>query len=140
MPKQKNDPFGITISMEQEEITYQIIGAAYQVYNTLGFGFLGSVYKKAMIIELDKKVLPIEEEKQMKVYYEGKIVGDFFIDLLVNGEIVLELKSIQSLKKEHEAQLVNYLNGLQKDLGLLINFGPSGTEVRRKYRKYEVIT
>jgi GxxExxY protein len=122
--------------LEQEEITYQIIGAAYQVHNTLGFGFLESVYKKAMIIELEKRALVVEEEKPLKVFYEGQVVGDFYIDLVVNGEIIVELKSIQNSKIEHEIQLVNYLTGLQKDLGLLINFGPRNTEIKRKFRKY----
>jgi GxxExxY protein len=120
--------------MEQEDLTYQIIGAAYQVYKTLGFGFLESVYKKAMVIELGKRGLAVEEEKPLKVFYEGKTVGDFYVDLLVNNEVVVELKSIQALRKEHEVQLVNYLNGLRKEIGLLINFGPNGTEIQRKFR------
>jgi len=125
-------------NLKQEEITHQVIGAAYQVYNTLGFGFLESVYKRAIIIESGKKGLCVEAEKPLKVFYDGQIVGDFYIDLLVNGEVIVELKSIQSLKKEHEVQLVNYLNGLQKEIGLLINFGPTGLEVRRKFRKFKV--
>ena len=120
--------------MEYEHITREIIGAAYQVYKTLGFGFLESVYKKAMVIELGKRGLKAEEEKPLKVYYEDHIVGDFFIDLFVEEEIVVELKSIQNLAKDHEVQLVNYLNGVKKEVGLLINFGPTGVQVKRKYR------
>ncbi len=121
--------------MKQEELTHKIIGAAYKVFNQLGFGFLESVYKKAMVIELTKDNLKVEAEKALKVYYDGQIVGEFFVDLFVEEEIILELKSVQNLGKEHEVQLVNYLNGLKKDIGLLINFGPSGVEVKRKYRK-----
>jgi GxxExxY protein len=121
--------------MEYEEITHKIIGAAYKVFNTLGFGFLESVYQKAMIIELAKDNLQIESEKPLKVYYENKIVGDFYIDLYVEDAVVIELKSVENLSKQHEIQLVNYLNGLKTDIGLLINFGPSGVEVKRKYRK-----
>ena len=120
--------------MEFEEITHEIIGAAYKVFKTVGFGFLESVYKKAMIIELKKKGLKVEEEKPLKVYYEDQVVGDFFIDLFVQDEIVVELKAIQSIAKEHEVQLVNYLNGVRKEVGLLINFGQSGVQVNRKYR------
>jgi GxxExxY protein len=120
--------------MEFESITHQIIGSAYHVFKTLGFGFLESVYKKAMVIELSKRGLKAEEEKPLKVYYEGNVVGDFYIDLFVEDEIVVELKSIQTLGKEHEVQLVNYLNGVSKEVGLLINFGPSGVQVKRKYR------
>jgi GxxExxY protein len=121
--------------MEYEAVTHKIIGAAYQVFNTLGFGFLESVYKKAMIIELSKNDLKVEPEKPLKVYYDDQVVGDFFLDLLVDDEIIVELKSVENLTKAHEVQLVNYLNGLKKDIGLLINFGPSGVDVKRKYRQ-----
>ena len=121
--------------MEYEDITHKIIGAAYQVFNKLGFGFLESVYKKAMTIELSKDDLKVEPEKPLKVYYDDQAVGDFYVDLFVEDEIIVEVKSVQNLAKEHEVQLVNYLNGLEKDIGLLINFGPSGVEVKRKYRQ-----
>ena len=121
--------------MEYEDITQRIIGSAYQVHNQLGFGFLESVYKKAIIIELSKDALKVETEKPLKVYYDGQLVGDFYVDLLIEHEIIVELKSVQNLAKEHEVQLVNYLNGLKKEIGLLINFGPSGVEVKRKYRQ-----
>ena len=120
--------------MKHEDITHKIIGCAYKVLNTLGFGFLESVYKKAMIIELSKNQLKVESEKPLKVFYEDQVVGDFFVDLLVEDEIIVELKSVENLTKAHEVQLVNYLNGLKKEIGLLINFGPSGVEIKRKYR------
>jgi GxxExxY protein len=120
--------------MKHEEITHKIIGAAYQVFNTLGFGFLESVYKKAMMIELDKKDLKVKEKKALNVYYDEQVVGNFYVDIMVEDEIILELKSVQNLAKEHEVQVVNYLTGLKKEIGLLINFGPSGVEVKRKYR------
>ena len=109
--------------------------AAYQVYNQLGFGFLESVYQKAMVIELAKNELTVESEKPLEVFYDGQVMGDFCIDLFVENTVVVELKSVQNLVKEHEVQLVNYLNGLKKEIGLLINFGGSGVEVKRKYRK-----
>jgi len=120
--------------MEYEDITHKIIGAAYQVHNKLGFGFLESVYKKAMLIELTKDNLRVEAEKPLKVYYDNQVVGDFFADLFVEETVVVELKSVENLTKAHEVQLVNYLNGLENDIGLLINFGPSGVDVKRKYR------
>ena len=82
-----------------------------------------------------KNNLKFEEEKPLKVFYEGNVVGDFYVDLLIEDEIVVELKSVQNLIKEHEVQLVNYLNGLKKEVGLLINFGPHGVEVKRKYQQ-----
>jgi GxxExxY protein len=120
--------------MEYEELTHKIIGCAYKVFNELGFGFLENIYKNAMIIELTKNNLKVEAEKPLKVYYDNRIVGDFFIDLYVEDKVIVELKSVQNLAKEHEVQLVNYLQGLQKDIGLLINFGPSGVDVKRKFR------
>ena len=121
--------------MKHEEITHKIIGCAYKVHNQLGFGFLESVYQKALIIELTKNNLKVDAEKPLKVYYDNQVVGDFYTDLFVEDEIIVELKSVQSLAKEHEVQLVNYLKGLNKDIGLLINFGPTGVRVKRKYRK-----
>jgi GxxExxY protein len=121
--------------MEKEDITHKIIGGAYKVFKQLGFGFLESVYKKAMLIELGKSDLKAEAERPLSVYYDDQVVGEFSADLFVEDEIVVELKSVQNLVKEHEVQLVNYLNGLKREVGLLINFGASGVEVRRKYRK-----
>jgi GxxExxY protein len=121
--------------MKHEEITHQIIGCAYRVFNALGFGFLESVYKKALVIELKKDSFEVEEEKPLKVYYDDEVVGEFYVDLLVAQEVVIELKSVRKVAKEHEVQLVNYLNGLKKEIGLLINFGPNGVEVKRKYRR-----
>jgi len=89
-----------------------------------------------MIIELAKEDLKVKAEKPLKVFYDGQVIGDFYVDLFVENEIVVELKSVQSLAKEHEVQLVNYLNGLEKEIGLLINFGPSGVEVKRKFRQF----
>ena len=124
--------------MEYEELTHKIIGCAYAVYKKLGFGFLESVYRKAMVIELIRAGLKVEEEKPLKVYYDGQVVGNFSADLVVDGSIIIELKSVQNLVREHEAQLVNYLNAIEKEIGLLINFGPSGVEVKRKYRQFSI--
>jgi len=121
--------------MKYEEITHIIIGAAYQVFNQLGFGFLESVYHNAMVIELAKNDLLVESEKPLQVFYDEQVVGDFNVDLFVENAVVIELKSVQNLAKGHEVQVVNYFNGLRKEIGLLINFGPSGVEVKRKYRK-----
>ena len=126
--------------MEQEELTYKIIGCAHNVFNQLGFGFLESVYQKALIIEINKNGLKAEAEKPLKVYYDDQVVGDYFIDLYVEDSVVVELKSVENLSKQHEIQLVNYLNGLEKDIGLLINFGLSGVDVKRKYRNIKNIT
>ena len=120
--------------MEKEELTHRVIGCAYQVYNSLGFGFLESVYRRAMVIEIGISGMLVKEESPLRVYYRDQIVGDFFGDLVVEDELIVELKSVERLAKAHEAQLVNYLVATGIDIGLLINFGPTGVEVKRKYR------
>ncbi len=123
--------------MEYKELTHKIIGCAYKVYKILGFGFLESVYQKAMVIELTKNGLQVEEEKHLQVYYDDEVVGDFSADLYIEDLIIVELKSVQHTVKEHEAQLLNYLKASKKEIGLLINFGPSGVEAKRKYKEFK---
>jgi GxxExxY protein len=123
--------------MEHEDLTHKIIGCAYKVYKKLGFGFLEIIYRKAMVIELTRAGLKVEEEKPLEVHYdEGQVLGKFSADLFVEDIVVVELKSVQHTVKDHEVQLVNYLNALIKDIGLLINFGPTGVEVKRKFRVF----
>lgn len=120
--------------MEYEELTNTIIGCAYKVYNVLGYGFLESVYEKAILIELDKAGLRAESQKEILVHYDGQIVGEFKADVLVEDVVIVELKSVRMLSKAHEVQLVNYLSATQKNVGLLINFGEKSVEVKRKVR------
>ena len=87
-----------------------------------------------MVIELSKEGLKVESQKPLSVYYNDQPVGEFYVDLFLEDQIVVELKSVRRLAKEHEVQLVNYLNGMKRDIGLLINFGPSNVEIIRKYR------
>lgn len=128
-----SDPF-IFIIVEHEELTYKIIGCAHNVFNELGFGFLESIYHKAMILELVNNEIKAEVEKPLTVYYRDQAIGNFAIDLFVEDAVIVELKSVEQVKSQHEAQLVNYLNGLKMDIGLLINFGPKGVDVKRKFR------
>lgn len=123
--------------MRYEDITEKIIGAAYRVYNTLGFGFLESVYEKSMVIELDKIELNVASQHPIQVYYEEELVGEFFADLFIDDKILVELKSVISLHKKHEVQLVNYLTATKTDVGLLINFGKDGVQVKRKIRELQ---
>ena len=120
--------------MEYEELTNTIIGCAFRVYNILGYGFLESVYEKAMLIELNKAGLRAEFQKEILVHYDGQIVGEFKADIFVEDVIIVELKSVRMLSKAHEVQLVNYLSATQKSVGLLINFGEKSAEVKRKVR------
>ena len=119
-----------------DQLTGRVIGASFQVYNTLGFGFVESVYEKALSIELNKLGIPHFTQAPLKVTYDGHIIGDFLADILVERELVVELKSVATTAPVHEVQLVNYLAATGIDIGLLINFGPDRVEVKRKYRTY----
>ena len=121
--------------MKYEELTRTIIGCAYRVYNTMGYGFLESVYEKCLLIELEKAGLNAHSQQPIKVFYENKIVGEFIADIIVEDVIILELKSVHRLVTAHEVQLVNYLTATHKDVGLLINFGENGVEIKRKVRE-----
>lgn len=112
-------------------ITEKIIKGFFVVYNTLGYGFLEKVYENAMFIELTAMNLSVQRQRQIKVYYEGKEVGEYFADLLVEDCVIVELKASESLCEEHEFQLINYLKATEIEVGLLLNFGKK-PEVKRK--------
>jgi GxxExxY protein len=118
-------------------LTEKIIGCAYRVYNKMGFGFLESVYEKCMLIELRKAGLNAESQKPITVYYEEEIVGEFVADIIVNDTIILELKSVRQIINVHEVQLVNYLVATRKPVGLILNFGESKVDVKRKVKDLE---
>jgi GxxExxY protein len=121
--------------MESDKLTEEIIGCAYRVHNELGAGFLEKVYENALCIELAEAGLQVEQQVPVQVSYRGHLVGDFCADLLVEEKVIVELKAVRDVVREHEVQLVNYLNATGVEIGLLINFGPS-VQVRRKYRIY----
>ena len=122
--------------MEKELITGRIIKCAFKVHNILGAGFLEKVYERALMIELEKEGFQVQSQVPLSVYYENQQIGNYYADLLINDEIVIELKAVESLNQAHEIQLVHYLNALKRDFGLLINFG-SSVQVKRKYRLYK---
>jgi len=114
-----------------EEITEKIIQAFYKVNNTLGHGFIEKVYENALAIELRKMGFTVSQQRKIKVYYEGEEVGDYESDLTVNDLVIVETKAKESLREEHEAQLINYLKATKIEVGLLMNFGKK-PEFRRK--------
>jgi len=107
----------------EKELTGKIIKAFYNVYNKLGFGFLEKVYEHAMVIELNDLCLQCEVQKPIDVYYKEKEVGGYFADIIVGHKVILELKAAETLIKEHQAQLLNYLKATNIEVGLLLNFG-----------------
>jgi GxxExxY protein len=122
-----------------KEITEKLIKCYYKVYNTLGYGFLEKVYENAFALELQQNGLDVKCQFPIKVYYENKIVGEYYADIIVNNLIIIELKASTCLLEEHECQLINYLKATEVELGLLLNFGKEAEYKRKvfmnKYKK-----
>ena len=117
--------------MQLEQITEKIIGCAFTVANALGSGFLEKVYENALVYELRKQGFHVEQQYPVPVYYEGIIVGDYTADIVVRGEVLVELKAVKSLEDIHMAQCLNYLKAAGLKLCLLVNFGAPKIQVKR---------
>ncbi|WP_144894271.1 GxxExxY protein [Flavobacterium tiangeerense] len=113
------------------EISEKILKAFYNVYNSLGYGFLEKVYENAMMIELRKLGMNVQRQVPIKVFYEKQLVGEYFADIIVDGKVIVELKAAESLCEAHEFQLINYLKATELEIGLLLNFGKK-PQFRRK--------
>ena len=114
-----------------EDVTERIIGCAIKVSNTLGVGFLEKVYENALVVELARAGLLVEQQKPIQVSYEGVIVGEFGADIIVNGFVILELKAAKIIDPVHQAQLLNYLKATGLKVGLILNFGTSRLGIKR---------
>lgn len=121
--------------MNINQLTEKVIGCAYAVHNALGAGFVEKVYENALWLELTAAGLLVRQQCPIPVHYRGEVVGDFFADLIVEDKLVVELKAVHAVAKEHEVQLVNYLAATGMDDGLLLNFGAT-VAVKRKFREY----
>ncbi len=117
------------------EITEKIIGCAFEVINELGVGFLESVYEKALAIALQEKGLLVQCQHPIHVHFRKSIVGEFYADLLVEGKVIVELKTAKAIAPEHQAQTINYLKATGIEVGLLINFGNPKLEYKRFTRE-----
>jgi GxxExxY protein len=117
--------------MNIDDITYQIRGAIFEVNRVLGHGYLEKVYEKALMIELRNRGLGVVNQVPLKVTYKEEIVGDYFADLLVEGRVIVEIKAVKHLLKEHQAQLLNYLKATGIHVGLLVNFTKNKAEIKR---------
>lgn len=114
-----------------QDLSQKIIGAAFNVHNELGYGFLEKVYQNALALELEKTGLKYKREVPLHVSYQGRVVGEYYPDMIVEDAIIVEVKAVSKLDSAHEVQLVNYLKATGLHLGLLINFGRS-VEVKRR--------
>jgi GxxExxY protein len=113
------------------EITQSVIGCAFAVINELGAGFLESVYERALLLALRQKGHSALSQQPIKVLFRGECVGEFYADVLVDDRVLVELKAVQAITPEHQAQIINYLNATGIEVGLLINFGKPKLEYRR---------
>jgi GxxExxY protein len=114
-----------------KELTDRIIKIFYKVHNKLGYGFLEKVYENARMIELKREGIAAFAQSPINVLYDGKIIGEYFTDILAENKGIVEIKAGRQLVNENEAQLLNYLKATAMEVGLLLNFGPK-PEVRRK--------
>lgn len=122
--------------MDTEELIRTIIQCIYNVRGILGPGYLESVYKNAMLRELELNGLEATAEKSLTVKYKDVIVGEFQADIVIENKVIVELKAVETLHKIHEVQLVNYLSATGIDSGILVNFGGVNIQIKRKYRIY----
>jgi|SRR6516164_3283829 GxxExxY protein len=114
-----------------EETTGKIIGAAFEVHDQLGYGFLERVYQRALQVELLRRDATAELEKRVQVFYKGTVVGDYDIDVLVDSSVAVEVKVAPQYDKCDEAQLLNELKATGLKVGMLVNLGRTKVEYKR---------
>lgn len=114
-------------------LTDQILKCYFLVYNRLGYGFLEKIYQNALCYELTLIGLEIFREQPLKVYYRDKLMGEYFADIVVQNQVILEIKAVETLIQAHEAQLLNYLKATRIEVGLLLNFGAKPQFKRRVF-------
>ena len=118
-------------NMKIDDITYQIRGAIFEVNKVLGSGFMEKVYENALLVELKKRGLKAEAQVPIKITYKEETVGDYWADIIVADQVIIELKAVDQLQKVHEAQILNYLHATGISKGLLVNFRYPKAEIRR---------
>jgi len=117
--------------LKHEDVTEAIIGAFFEVYNSLGYGFLEKVYENALCVEFKQRGLSFVQQLPIEVEYRGVVVGEYFADLVVERTVIVDVKAVRSLAVEHGAQLLNYLKATDCEVGLILNFGPKAKVVRK---------
>lgn len=117
--------------MKKDDLSYKIRGAIFEVNRVLGHGFLEKVYENALMAELQDKGLRAESQVPITVQYKKRIVGEYFADIVVKDEVILEPKAVESLQKIHSAQILNYLRATDYKLGFLVNFTFPKAEIKR---------
>ena len=116
---------------ELNKISESIIHCAYEVHNSLGCGFLEKVYENALFLELSRRNIQVVQQDPIKVHYRDEVVGDYVADLLIENNVIVELKAAKVIDEIHKAQLLNYLKASELKLGLILNFGKPKLEIKR---------
>lgn len=114
-----------------KELSYQIVGLAMQVHKELGYGFLERVYENALMVSFEENNINARQQFPIKVKFHGRVVGDYYADIVVDDSVILELKAQDKVSQAHRAQTLNYLKATNYRLALLINFGKSSLEYER---------
>ena len=114
-----------------KDLSYKIIELALEVHNELGCGFLEKVYENALMILLDREGIAARQQVPADVYFQNKVVGQYFADILVDNKIILELKTVEAISDVHKAQVLNYLRATGIKLGLIMNFAKPRFEYKR---------
>ncbi len=122
---------GSQSALQEGDVTGQILGAAFEVHNALGYGFLEKVYENALVVELGLRGVAVEQQQPFTVRCKGEPVGDYFCDLLVAGRVIVEVKAAAQIVNEHIAQTLNYLRATGLEVGLVLNFGRTRLEYKR---------
>jgi GxxExxY protein len=115
-----------------KDLSYKIVGLAMEVHSKLGYGFLEKVYENAMMVLLRREGIHAKQQAPITVYFDGEVVGDYYADILVEDNIILELKAIERITDAHRAQTLNYLKATGLHLAILLNFGKE----RLKYERF----
>jgi GxxExxY protein len=123
--------------MKQGLLSEKVIACAIEVRKELGFGFLERVYENALLVELARGGMRVDQQKPLQVKYRGAIVGDYFADLVVEERLLVEIKSIERTAPEHSAQVLNYLRATGLRVGLLLNFGPTRLGISRLVQDHD---
>jgi len=122
---------GENVNIIYKELSYKIIELALEVHNELGCGFLEKVYENALMLLFEKEKIPAKQQAPANVYFQEKVVGEYFADILIDNKVILELKTVDVISNIHIAQVINYLRATGIKLGLILNFGKPKFEYKR---------
>ncbi len=120
-----------------KRLSERVLGCAQNVSRELGAGFLEKVYESALCVELSQAGIPFQCQKKFEIYYKSENVGNYFADIVVDDKLVVELKALSCLSREHDAQVMNYLKASGLTVGLLLNFGVTRLGIRRIVWNYD---